>query len=424
VTFSFFCVVFSTQTHQMKPFFSLATALLLSSLSFSQSEPEQLKVFIDCQYCDQNFIKQEVTYLTYVRDRLLADVHIQILSQDTGSGGELFTLFLYGQHQFEGNDDTLTVTTDANNTSDEIRRKNTKMLQLGLVKYMIKAGYGDQITLNVLTPESGSVEVTDPWNYWVFSLNASGRTNGEEQFNSINLNGGLSIDRVTEAWKIENSLWLNYNRGEYYIDEDTIVSERQSLWAESMVVKSITDHISVGISATAFSSIYDNYKINATLAPAFEYNIFPYEESTKRQIRITYKVGARHNEYNEETIYNRLDETLLFENLGISAKFQEQWGSVSARVNGSHYFHNFAINQLNFRLDLNLRLFKGFSWRISGNLSLIHDQISLPIGDASEEDVLLSQRQLQTGYRYWGSTGINYTFGSIYNSVVNPRFGG
>ena len=176
-------------------------------------------------------------------------------------------------------------------------------------------------------------------------------------------------------------------------------------------------------SATAYSSIFDNYKINASLAPAFEYNLFPYAESTKRQIRIEYKIGARHNEYNEETIYNRLDETLLFENLGIAAKFQEQWGSVSARINGSHYFHNFNINRLNFRLDLNLRLFKGFSWRISGNLSLIHDQISLPLGNASEEDILLSQRQLQTGYRYWASTGINYTFGSIYNSIVNPRFG-
>jgi hypothetical protein len=136
-----------------------------------------------------------------------------------------------------------------------------------------------------------------------------------------------------------------------------------------------------------------------------------------------YKIGARHNEYHEETIYNRLDETLLFQNLGVAAEFQQKWGSVAGSVTGSHYFHNLDINRVNFWLSLNLRLFKGFSWQISGNLALIHDQISLPLGDASEEDVLLSQRQLQTGYRYWGSTGISYTFGSIYNSVVNPRFG-
>ncbi len=390
----------------------------------SQTETDQLKVFIDCQNCDQNYIKQELTYLTYVRDRLLADVHVQIVSQDTGSGGELYTFFFYGQGDLDGNNDTLTVTTNANNTRVEIREKQMKVFQLGLVKYMLQLGFVDQISLNVLTTDTTKEEIKDPWNYWVFSLKANGWFNGEEQYQNMNLNGGFNADRITEDWKIENGFWMNYNRGEYYFEDDTIISERQSIWVDLSVVKSLTSHLSAGLSTTSFSSLFDNYRINATIAPAFEYNIFPYSESTKRQIRFTYKIGGRHNEYNEETIYNQLSETLMFENLGVSAMFQEKWGSISARINGSHYFHNFSLNRLNFRASLNLRLFKGFSWNISGNLSLIHDQISLPLGDASEEDILLSQRLLQTGYRYWGNMGIHYTFGSIYNSVVNPRFQG
>jgi hypothetical protein len=31
---------------------------------------------------------------------------------------------------------------------------------------------------------------------------------------------------------------------------------------------------------------------------------------------------------------------------------------------------------------------------------------------------------LQTGFRYFGSFGLTYTFGSPFNNVVNPRFGG
>ena len=102
----------------MKILFLSVLFLLFSSSSFSQIETEQLSVFIDCNNCDRNFIKQELTYLTYVRDRLLADVHIQIVNQNTGSGGEQFTFFFYGQRELAGNDDTLTVTTNVNNTFD------------------------------------------------------------------------------------------------------------------------------------------------------------------------------------------------------------------------------------------------------------------------------------------------------------------
>ena len=381
-------------------------------------------MFIDCNNCDQNFIKQELTYLTYVRDRLLADVHIQIISQETGSGGDQYTFLFYGQRELAGTDDTLTMTADVNNTYDEIRRKQLKTFQLGLVNYMIKKGYIDQISLHVDEVDTSAFsETKDPWDYWVFNIRASGWFNGEEQYKSMSLNGGINIDRITENWKIESDFSMNYNKGEFTVDDETIISQRESYYAEFSIVKSLTDHFSAGISLNSYSSLYDNYKINVSASPAFEYNVFPYSESTKRQIRFTYRAGPKYNEYNEETIYNKTSEALFYESLGVSAKFQEKWGYIAASVSGSHFFHNIDINRINFRMNLNFRLFKGFSLNLGGNIALIHDQISLPIGDATEEEILLSQRQLQTGYRYWGNAGIRYTFGSIYNSIVNPRFG-
>jgi len=37
--------------------------------------------------------------------------------------------------------------------------------------------------------------------------------------------------------------------------------------------------------------------------------------------------------------------------------------------------------------------------------------------------VLLRLRELETQFEYFTSFGLTYTFGSIYNNVVNPRFG-
>jgi hypothetical protein len=91
---------------------------------------------------------------------------------------------------------------------------------------------------------------------------------------------------------------------------------------------------------------------------------------------------------------------------------------------GSTYLHDFSKNNLNIYTSLRLRIFKGMSFNISGQFSLIHDQLSLSKGEVSSEDILLRQKQIATQYNYYGSVGLSYTFGSIYNNVVNPRLNG
>jgi hypothetical protein len=36
---------------------------------------------------------------------------------------------------------------------------------------------------------------------------------------------------------------------------------------------------------------------------------------------------------------------------------------------------------------------------------------------------LLRRKQLETSYNYYAYVGISYSFGSIFNNAVNPRFG-
>ena len=103
---------------------------------------------------------------------------------------------------------------------------------------------------------------------------------------------------------------------------------------------------------------------------------------------------------------------------------KEKWGTVTSAFEAFHYFGDLQKNHLEVYTELSLRLFKGLSLSIYGDFTRIRDQLSLPKGEASIEEVLLRRTQLATGYNYYASIGFSYTFGSIFSNVVNPRFNG
>ncbi len=69
-----------------------------------------------------------------------------------------------------------------------------------------------------------------------------------------------------------------------------------------------------------------------------------------------------------------------------------------------------------------MRLFRGFSLGGGAGYEWIHNQVYLPRGEQDAVDVLLRRRALLTGFQYYTRVGVSYTFGSIFNNVVNPRF--
>ncbi len=38
------------------------------------------------------------------------------------------------------------------------------------------------------------------------------------------------------------------------------------------------------------------------------------------------------------------------------------------------------------------------------------------------QEIIAQQRALATNYEYYSGFGLSFTFGSIYNNIVNPRF--
>jgi hypothetical protein len=92
------------------------------------------------------------------------------------------------------------------------------------------------------------------------------------------------------------------------------------------------------------------------------------------------------------------------------------------RLRASSFLDDFSQNSIEFSGDLSVRLFRGLRVDFGGGFERIRDQISLPAGGLTEEEILLRQRERASDYRFYVEMGLSYQFGSIFNNVVNNRF--
>ncbi|HQT92710.1 MAG TPA: hypothetical protein PL001_11865, partial [Candidatus Kryptobacter bacterium] len=119
--------------------------------------------------------------------------------------------------------------------------------------------------------------------------------------------------------------------------------------------------------------------------------------------------------------FNKFSDNLTSEGLSVILNLTQPWGSINASLNGANYFYDLTKNHVQLYTQVSLSLSQGLSLNLSGAVSVIHDQLSLPQTGATTDQILLQQTELATQYSYWTAFGVSYTFGSIYNNVVNPR---
>ena len=113
----------------------MSFGLFHSSSAVAQTGAEGLRVFLDCGPCDDDYLRQEITFVNYVRDRPDAQVHVLVTREGTGGGGRAWTLDFYGLEAFEGMDDQMVFYTSQDDTDDSERRALAQTLRLGLVRY-------------------------------------------------------------------------------------------------------------------------------------------------------------------------------------------------------------------------------------------------------------------------------------------------
>jgi len=390
-----------------------------------------LRVFLDCNRCDFSHIRREVTFVDYVRNREDADVHVLVTTQDTGGGGSQWTVKYIGLGMNQGQDQTLVYNAIQTATDDEIRAGFVELFKLGLVRYASSTSIADRLRVSFKAPEIGK-KVTpenDPWDYWVYRVGMSGDLNGEEQSSGRSVRGSFSANRTTDAWRLSFTGTARYNDSKFLLDDDeggktTFLSVSRNLETTGTVVKSLTQHWSLGIVGNALSQTFRNYIITTRAAGGIEYNFFPYSESTRRMFTVQYTAGYDYSRYREETIFGKFEEQLLDHRAETTLSLRQPWGTANAEFNFRQYLTQPSKYSLGVEGYSEFRLFKGFSVNFFGEYSRTRDQIYLPKGGATTEEILLRQRQLLTGYQYYVNFGVSYSFGSIFNNIVNPRFGG
>jgi hypothetical protein len=412
----------------MKTTLLIFAMALVSLYSFGQEtiaeeqdtlRKDALNVYMEAS----DFIKEKIPFVNYVRDRKVADLIIIRTSEGTGSGGSERTFFLEGRGKCGGMVDTISFSTSPDETHEQVREREAQLLKMGLIRYIMKTPLADYIDINFSQPIKQEVS-TDKWNSWVFRAGLSGMLNGESSYKSSNLSGNFSANRITSDWKINISSRYSRSMSEYEIGDDIYTSNTNSANVNALIVKSINEHWSYGGSGSVSSSTYSNYDLSISLMPGIEYDIYPYSESNRRQLRILYSLGYNYNNYTDTTIFNKTSEGLLVHSLSGSYEVIQKWGSIDMSVSWSNFLRNFSENRLSVFGSLNWRVAKGLSINLGGSYSFVHNQISLVKGGASSEEILLRRRELKTSYNYFTHFGFSYTFGSIYNNVVNPRFGG
>ncbi|WP_431157230.1 hypothetical protein [Winogradskyella poriferorum] len=393
------------------------------SLKAQSNITEQLSIFLDCRFCDNEYLRQNLGNVQFVRDQFLGDVHVFFVSQRNGSGGRSYEVEFIGKKEFEAINYKLTFSTDANMTNDEVRQLVLKNLKLGLVRFWIAKGTTDEVTVNVPAPEEEEeVEEDDPWNYWLFQIGAGGFFDGQEQSRFSNININASARRVTEKNKFSFRMRFSESRNVFEFEGDEIVGINDSKSIRVSDILSINDHWSYGFFGFIGSSTFNNTDLQWTFRPAIEYSFFNYVDSAKKQLTISYRNGIRYNDYIERTLFNETEEYFWEHGVQVGGRINQEWGNFNAEVSFNQFLNDTSLYALNFFIGTRIRLFKGFNFNVGGSYSITRNQVNLPGGDLSLEELLLQQQQLQSGYNYFVNVGFSYAFGSIYNTIVNPRF--
>lgn len=418
---------------------ALAALALASAASFAGAsapavaqdvepvEARRLTIFLDCNFCHEDFIRQEMSYVDYVRDREVADVHVLVTEQNTAAGGEAQTLDLIGQGSFAGMNFSTVFTSSVGATQAEERSGFLRTLQASLVPYLMRTPVGARIRVTV--DDAAEVQATqvardDSWDNWTIEVYTDASADFESRQRSFDTRYGVYIGRVTEEWKIQVRPFFNYDYVRFERDEETITSTSRRDGVTGYVVRSISPHWSIGAFGDVFTSTFDNVDVRYRLMPAIEYNVYPYSEATRRQLTFAYRVGASHISYQDTTIYDETKQLLPEHTLTTGYEVTQPWGEIDIGMNASQYLHDLSRYSIDFGGEIEVRIIQGLSVELGGEFAFIRNQLNLPKGEAELEEVLLRRRQLETDYQAGITFGFRYRFGSIFNNIVNTRFGG
>lgn len=384
-------------------------------------------VYLDCGACDVNYIRTNIEFVNYVRDQDDADIYLHITDQRTGGGGREYTLVFRGLGDFSTRRDTLRYSSSSTDSGDERRMGLNRHIKIGLVPFVsntVAIRHLDVFYDRPDTADDDEDEIEDPWDGWVFDVNVRSSMNGQSRETNFGLYSGFEAERLTNQWKFVFRSRGEIRRRTLELSDRTLDINRD--WGDTwgMVAYSLSDHFSVGAYGRARFSRTGNIALDTYLAPAVEYNFYPYTEYQERRFIVQYQLTPSYRRYYNTTINLVDSEWIMRQEFSTQLRFDQPWGRIDVRLSGLNYFHDTSFNRVEINPSFNVRIIRGLSVSLSGRYRIINDQLALELPsdvDPNDPESILIGTQRPTSYDYSISFGLSYTFGSIYNNVVNPR---
>ena len=380
------------------------------------------KIYIEGVQLDMDFLRRNLRYVDFVNDPAVSDVHIIINNRISGSGGQVYSI-MYNNKTFETLADfTLTSTTASSDTFEEIREKLTESIGLGLMPFVNQTESASNLSIRYRSKEmENATQIEDPWKNWTFRGDFNGNADLEESRKTFDYRYNFRADKVTEDWKLRNNAMMTIRTREYLSDGEKYRSETNTTYITSSVVNSLSTRWSAGAFASYYNSNYRNTLYSISLKPAVEFNIFPWDVSDRKVFTIAYYIGPEWKKYYEETIFDKLYEGYWEQTLRLDLQLVYTWGEIEAGLDATNMLDDWSKNRLTFDTDLSFRIIRGLSLNFDFRVENIHDQIYLPKGEVSLEDILLNKVQLPSTFEIGAGVGVRVQFGSIYNNIINNR---
>lgn len=386
-----------------------------------------LTLFTDCN-CNKTLIKQRIDYVNHSQDPANAQVYLFITTQNLPQGGKIFKIDYTGQEEFSGNKLDFELATTSLMTDAEVDIALTNRIEIGLLGFLAGTPYAKSIKLEIdreAAANDAEAEANPPedhWNNWIFEVFSNASFNKESLRKTTDFRAGLRIERSTPELRVRITPFYSYwSRIFTTADGEELTSFRKRVYLSTSVVKSISNHWSIGLFGFGQHHSFNNIQFGYSIEPAIEYNFFDYNEVPFKEFTIAYRVGVLHNEYIDETVFLKTSESLISHRLNLDLRLRQKWGNVFSCISARAFQQDFSKRRLSLNGRCDVRVFKGLSVTFSGRYELINDQINLPRGDTSLEDILLGQTQLATNFETDFRFGLSYTFGSVFNNTVNTR---
>ena len=133
---------------------------------------------------------------------------------------------------------------------------------------------------------------------------------------------------------------------------------------------------------------------------------------TNKLLTIRYGIDLSASRFFDTTLYGKTRQTLLGHGIDVALTYNQKWGTINISGNYHNYLNNPSYYNIGLGGGVNIRITGGLSFNMYTFGSILRDQLYLPKGQATQQDILTRQQI---------STNLIYSVTSGYLIVSDPN---